>query len=50
MNTFSHAIDIKRIQNLLETSVDDAERQRIKNLLSKEKANAPLQALGPKRE
>ncbi len=50
MNNFSYAIDIKRFQNLLETSVNEAERQRIQILLSKEKAKAALQPSEPKKE
>jgi hypothetical protein len=38
MNNFSYSIDIKRFQNLLETSVDDTERQTIQHLLTNEKA------------
>ena len=47
---FSYAIDIKRFQNLLDTSVDDAERRTIKNLLTEEKAKTELQASEPKKE
>jgi len=50
MNNFSYGTDIKRLQNLLETSVDDTERQRIQILLSKEKTKAALQTSEPKRE
>ena len=50
MNNFSYAIDIKRFQNLLDTSVDEAERLRMKILLSKEKIKAALQASEPKKE
>ena len=42
MNLFANAIElnIKRFQNLLDTSVDDAERQTIQALLAEEKAKA----------
>jgi hypothetical protein len=50
MNSFSYSMDIKRLQNLLETSVDDTERQRIQILLSKEKTKAALPTSEPKRE
>ena len=46
MNCFSYATDlnIKRFQNLLETSLDKTERQTIQRLLTEEKAKAALQA------
>ena len=44
MNCFSYAIDIKRFENLLETSVDDTERRTIQKLLAEEKAKVALQA------
>ena len=46
MNCFSYAIDlnIKRYQNLLDTSADETERRTIQALLSEEKAKAALQA------
>jgi hypothetical protein len=49
MNDLSRPINdnIKRFQNLLETSVDDVERQTIQKLLSDEKANAGLPASEP---
>ena len=50
MNPFSCAIDIKRFQNLLETSVDDTERRRLEKLLAKEKAKPALQAEESKKE
>ena len=50
MNNFSYAIDIKRFQNLLDTSVDEAERLRIQILLNKEKTKAALQGSEPKKE
>lgn len=50
MNGFSYDIDIKRFQNLLETSVDDTERRKIQRLLTEEKAKAALQASEPKKE
>ncbi len=61
MNSFSYSMDIKRLQNLLETSVDDTERQRIQILLSKEaprrfreseprdRMNCGMSAYGPSR-
>lgn len=48
--SFSYAIDIKRFQNLLETSVDETERQTIQRLLEEEKAKEALQASEPKKE
>ena len=50
MNYFSHSIDIKRFQNLLETSVDETERRTIQRLLTEEKAKAELPAEEPKTE
>jgi hypothetical protein len=50
MNHFSHTIDIKRFQNLLETSVDATEQRTIQRLLTEEKAKAALQATEPKKE
>jgi hypothetical protein len=52
MNYFPYAIDlnIKRFQKLLETSVDDTERQTIESLLTEEKARAALQASESKKE
>lgn len=52
MNSFSYAIniDIKRFQNLLETSVDETERETIQKLLIAEKAKASLPAAEPKKE
>jgi hypothetical protein len=50
MNYFSCAIDIKRFQNLLDTSRDDAERRTIQKLLSEEKAKPALQSVEPKKE
>lgn len=50
MNLFSHAIDIKRFQNLLDTSVDDTERQTIQRLLTDEKDKAELQAKEAKKD
>jgi hypothetical protein len=46
MNDSSYVVNsnIKRFQNLLETSVDDTERQTIAKLLTEEKAKAALQA------
>jgi hypothetical protein len=39
--------NIRRFQNLLETSVDDTERQVIEKLLIEEKAKAASQASEP---
>jgi hypothetical protein len=52
MNEFSYAIytNIKRFQNLLETSVDETERRTIQRLLTEEKVKAALQASEPKKE
>ena len=46
MNNFLYAIDsnIKRFRNLLDTSVDAAERQMLQRLLAEEIAKAALQA------
>jgi hypothetical protein len=49
MNYFSHSIDIKRFQNLLDTSVDDTERQTIQRLLTDERDKAALEALEAKK-
>jgi hypothetical protein len=43
-------MNIKRFQNLLETSVDETERRMIESLLTEEKAKAALQASEPKEE
>jgi hypothetical protein len=52
MGQFSYVIDmnIRRFQNLLDTSVDETERQVIQNLLTEEKAKADFQASEPKKE
>jgi hypothetical protein len=52
MNYFHYVTDmnIKRFQNLLETSVDETERRTIQKLLTEEKAKAPLQASEPRKE
>jgi hypothetical protein len=52
MNYFSYATDmnIKRFQNLLETSVDETERRMIESLITEEKAKAALQASEAKKE
>jgi len=47
---FSHAVDIKRFQNLLETSVDQAERRTIQKLLAEEKARAAAQPSEPDKD
>jgi hypothetical protein len=48
MSSFSYSIDIKRFQNLLDTSVDKTERQKIQRLHVEEKAKAELRASEPK--
>jgi hypothetical protein len=50
MNYFPYVTDmnIKRFQNLLETSVDETET--IQRLLTEEKAKAALQASEPRKE
>jgi hypothetical protein len=52
MTDFSYATDanIKRFQNLLETSVDATERQILQRLLEEEKAKAVLQAPEPEKK
>jgi hypothetical protein len=52
MNYFPYVIhmNIKRFQNLLETSVDETERRMIQRLLTEEKAKAALQASEPRKE
>ena len=52
MTDFSRATgsNIKRFQNLLDTSIDAAERQVLKRLLAEEKAKAVLQASGPEKK
>ncbi len=45
MDAFSYAreLNIRRFQNLLDTSVDETERRNIKTLLAKERAKAEPQ-------
>jgi len=52
MDVFSYTTNtnIKRFQNLLETSLDESERQTVKKLLAEEKFKAGLQALQPTKE
>ena len=52
MTDFSYATDanIKRFQNLLETSVDATERKILQRLLEEEKAKAVLQAPEPEKK
>lgn len=50
MNPFSCSIDIKRFQNLLDTSVDETERRTIQKLLTEEKAKPPTQTAEPKKD
>lgn len=49
MNAFTYANDtnIRRFENLLETTVDEAERRIIESLLAEEKAKAELLASEP---
>ena len=52
MSSFVYATDmnIKRFQNMLDTSVDETERRTIQCLLTEEKAKAGQQASKPKTE
>ena len=50
MNVFSQSIDIKRFQNLLETSNDERERRILRRLLAEEKERASLPASESKKE
>jgi hypothetical protein len=50
MNYFSYSIDIKRFQNLLETSVNETERRTIQSVLTEENAKSTLQAPEPKKD
>ena len=49
MDSHSYAteMNIRRFQNLLETSVDETERQMIQNLLAEEKAKVGQRAAQP---
>jgi hypothetical protein len=38
---FVNELNVKRLQNLLDTSADDAERLKIKKLLAEEEAKQP---------
>ena len=49
-DTYVTEMNIRRFQNLLETSVDETERKTVKILLAEEKAKAGLQASEPKKE
>ena len=49
MNPFSCSIDIKRFQNLLETSVNEDERRKIEKLLAEEKSKPAPQAVEAKK-
>lgn len=51
MSPFSYSIEvnIRRFQNLLDTSNEEAERQAIQDLLDREKAKAESQAAIPKK-
>lgn len=50
MSPFSYAIaaNVRRYRNLLETSVDETERQTIKFLLAEELAKATIEESEPK--
>ena len=48
MNGFSYAIDIKRFQNLLDTSVDETERQTIQRLPTKQKSQGGIASIRSK--
>jgi hypothetical protein len=52
MNCFSYAIDIniKRYQNLLETSVDETERRTIRTLLTEDKSQGGIASIRTKLE
>ncbi len=50
MNGFSYSIDIKRFQNLPDTSADETERQKTLKVRTEEKAKAELQASEPKKD
>jgi hypothetical protein len=50
MPDFITAMNIKRYRNLLETSINKAERRTIQTLLSEEEAKAALQGSEPKRD
>jgi hypothetical protein len=50
MDQFVLAQNIKRYRNLLETSVNETERQTIQNLLDEEEAKEALQASARKLE
>ena len=52
MNIQSYAkeANIKRFQNLLETSVDDSERQILQKLLAEEKEKSEMLAPEPDRQ
>ena len=47
-NTYAAQMNIKRFQNLLDTSVDADERQTIQRLLAEEKAKAEEFSSAPK--
>ena len=49
LNSFSFAINIKRFQNLLETSADDTERRTIQRLLNEEQSKAVVPEPEPKK-
>jgi hypothetical protein len=46
MHPFSYSVDmnIKQFKNLLDTSIDEAERQKIQRLLDEEKAKQAIMA------
>ena len=47
--SYATEANIKRFQNLLDTSVDQAERQILQTLLAEEKAKPEMQASEPGR-
>jgi hypothetical protein len=49
IQSFAKAANIRRFQNLLETSVDEAERGTLRRLLVEEKAKPELKAPEPGR-
>jgi hypothetical protein len=50
LNSYVTDLNIKRYRNLLETSVDETERQTIQKLLAEEQTKPLLQASAPKLE
>ena len=50
IQSFAMDANIRRFQNLLETSVDETERQTLQKLLVEEKAKSQTQASEPDRQ